>query len=172
MPHKWKQAPAELTRRFTAHLPAHPDVQPRKMFGYACAFVRGNFWSGLHEDKVVVRLPGGLHQRFPALAGAPPFDPMGGRPMKGWFVIPAAIVADDAALGRLLRDTFDAVLALPAKAPKGTAAPKGAAAKRAAPKRTAAKRAAPKPASPSRAPRKKAAAKAATSSGRPRRRSP
>lgn len=140
MPGKWQQAPAELTRRFTALLPAHPDVQPRKMFGYACAFVRGNFWTGLFEDKVVVRLPDGLHERFPRLAGASPFDPMGGRPMKGWYVVPADVVADDGALDRLLRETFAAVLLLPGK----TAAKKKTVKKQIAKKQTAKKETAKK----------------------------
>ncbi|MBI1949422.1 MAG: TfoX/Sxy family protein [Deltaproteobacteria bacterium] len=141
MPGKWQQAPAELTRRFTALLPAHPDVQPRRMFGYACAFVRGNFWTGLFEDKVVVRLPDGLHERFPRLAGAPPFDPMGGRPMKGWYVVPADVVADDGALARFMRDTFAAVLELPAKT---TAKKKKTAKKKTTTKETAKKKTAKK----------------------------
>ena len=67
-------------------MPDHPDLEPKKMFGYQASFVKGNFFMGLHEDNVVVRLPDGLHEKFPELSGSPPFDPMGGRPMKGWFV--------------------------------------------------------------------------------------
>lgn len=153
MASKWKKAPEELTRRFQALLPQHPDVQARKMFGYACAFVRGNFWTGLFEDQMVVRLPEGLHRQFPEVADAAAFDPMGGRPMKGWFLIPPAVVANDTALLRFLNATFEAVRALPAKAGKqaaprkaapGTKAGSKSAAKKAAPKKSAAKKAAPK----------------------------
>ena len=34
-------------------LPRHPDVEPRKMFGYPCAFVRGSFWIGLFEANAI-----------------------------------------------------------------------------------------------------------------------
>lgn len=155
MTNNWKKAPPELTARFTSLLPPHPDVTVRQMFGYAAAFVRGNFWTGLFEDSVVVRLPDGLHARFPAVAGAPAFDPMGGRPMRGWFVIPPAISGDDAALGRFMRETLDAVLALPPKASKTKAAKKPG-----APARTAKKQIARRPTK-----KKTAKKKAATKKG-------
>ena len=154
------KSPAELTRRFTALLPVHPDVEPRKMFGYACAFVRGNFWIGLHEANVVVRLPDGLHERVAALRGAPGFDPMGGRPMRGWFVVPPAVVANDGALRALCAETLALALTLPPKAAKG-AKPARAPAKKAPAKKATAKKATAK-----KAPAKKATAKKA----KPRRR--
>ena len=121
---RWKKSPDELIARFGALLPKHPDVQPRKMFGYPCAFVRGNFWVGLHEDNVVVRLPDGLHERVAELRAAPPFDPMGGRPMRGWFVVPPRVVQDDGALRGLLASSLPLVLAQPAKvAWRATTAP-------------------------------------------------
>ena len=125
---KWEKAPEALTARFTALLPRHPDAQPRKMFGYAACFVKGNFFIGLHESNVVVRLPDGLHLKFKELAGSPPFDPMGGRPMRGWFVVPKEVVASDARLGAFIAATFAEVQQLPAKgsAPKKPAAKKPA----------------------------------------------
>lgn len=133
---KWEKAPAELTARFTALLPRHPDAQPRTMFGYAACFVKGNFFAGLHESNVVVRLPDGLHLKFEELAGAPPFDPMGGRPMRGWFVVPEHVVASDAKLGALIAATFAEVQKLPAKA----GAPKKPAGKRATAKKPSARK--------------------------------
>lgn len=120
----WRKAPETLIKRFNSLLPQHPDAEPRLMFGYAACFVKGNFWMGLHQDDVVVRLPDGLEKRFDALNGAAPFDPMGGRPMKAWFVVPKAVVASDDALGRLMQATFAAVQKLPGKvkAPKAAKA--------------------------------------------------
>lgn len=115
---KWLKAPEELTKRFVALIPKHPDAQPKQMFGYQACFVRGNFWMGLHEANVVVRLPDGLDARFPEVAGAGAFDPMGGRPMKGWFVVPPEVVRSDERLGRFMRASFEAVRELPAKVAK------------------------------------------------------
>ena len=63
-------------------------VVSRKLFGmngYACgrkAF--GGWW----EDKIVLKLPPADHARAMDLPGAVAFDPMGGRPMKEWVVLP------------------------------------------------------------------------------------
>jgi hypothetical protein len=43
---------------------------------------------------------------------------MGGRPMKGWFVVPPKVVQDDAALTALFDATLAAVVKLPAKGEK------------------------------------------------------
>ncbi len=152
---RWQKSPPELIARFGALLPAHPDVEPRKMFGYPCAFVRGNFWVGLHEGNIVVRLPDGAHLRVDALREARPFDPMGGRPMRGWFVVPPAVVGDDVALRALLAAALPLALAQPPKVARGGAkasvkkpAPKKPAGKKPAPKKPAPKKPAPKKPAP------------------------
>ncbi len=127
---KFAKSSEKLVRRFTTLLPRHPDAQPKKMFGYPCAFVRGNFWIGLHEENVVVRLPDGLEKKFPALAHAKAFDPMGGRPMRGWFVVPPQVVRDDAALTKLFEGTLEEVVKLPPKGAKPAAKAKKPAAKK------------------------------------------
>ena len=53
----WKKVPAELAARFDAALPVVADVQRRKMFGCPAAFVNGNLFAGLHENRLMVRLP-------------------------------------------------------------------------------------------------------------------
>src|SRR5271166_3510667 len=110
---KWTKAPEELTTRFNAALPRHPDLQPRKMFGYAAAFVKGTFFSGLHQDNCVIRVPDEVKAALPQLAGAAAFDPMGGRPMKQWWVVPKAVSADGDALRALLAKAFARVQQLP-----------------------------------------------------------
>ncbi len=104
--------------RFDAALPDDPAAQRRKMFGYPACFVNGNYFCGLHNADFVVRLPGGLVDKFPALRDARQFDPMGGRPMKDWWVIPAEISGDDERLADLIADTFAEVIKLPPKEPK------------------------------------------------------
>ena len=63
-------------------------VAPRKMFGmdgYACG--RKSF-GGWWKDKLVLKLPPADHARTMELPGAEAFDPMGGRPMREWVVLP------------------------------------------------------------------------------------
>jgi hypothetical protein len=46
----------------------------------------GGFWQGSMVFKLTDAT---LRQQALALSGAHPFDPMGGRPMKEWVVVPA-----------------------------------------------------------------------------------
>lgn len=122
----WKKASPETVSRFEAALPDHPDAEPRQMFGYPACFVKGNFFAGMHEEeRVVVRLPGGLKEKLPDLAGASIFDPMGtGKGMKDWWIIPTPVTRDAGRLGRFLAAAFVEVQKLPAKEKKPKAAKK------------------------------------------------
>ena len=91
------KSPPELVERFAEVLGRYPDVERRKMFGYPAAFVGGNMATGLFADHWVVRLPDGEIEGAKA-GGAGSFEPIPGKPMKAFVAIPAADVADDAAL--------------------------------------------------------------------------
>ena len=112
----FEKSSPERIASFDAALPVDSRIQKRKMFGYPAAFVNGNFFTGLHEENVVIRLPDGMNKKLPALKGAGGFDPMGGRPMKAWFVVPKA-----AKLKPLLAAALELVAKLEAKKPKAKA---------------------------------------------------
>src|SRR5262245_57927294 len=94
-PPKWKPAPTALVKRFHDVLSAVPGIQLRKMFGYPAAFYSGHLFTGLFQDKMIIRLP--LHDReaLEKIGGTAPFEPMRGRPMREYRVLPKAIVASD-----------------------------------------------------------------------------
>ena len=54
--------------------------------------------TGLHEADWFVRLSDGDARELMA-AGGTPFEPMPGRPMRGYIVLPAGLVDDPAAAG-------------------------------------------------------------------------
>jgi len=123
----WEKSSPDLVERFTLALPQHTDAQPRKIFGYPCCFVKGNFFVGLHEDNVVIRLPGDLKNQFSDLRSANTFDPMGtGKGMKDWWIIPPAIPGDTEKLSGFFAATFAEVQKLPAKPAKTKAKKKAA----------------------------------------------
>src|SRR5262245_8531400 len=62
------------------------------MFGYPAAFTNGNMFAGLHEDRLVLRLGDEAIAEIKR-RGAKDFEPMPGRAMKGWVVVPQAILA-------------------------------------------------------------------------------
>ena len=91
----FSKSPPELVERFGAVLDRYPAATRKKMFGYPAAFVGGNMATGLFADHWVVRLPDAEIE--PAKqAGAGAFEPMPGKPMKAFVVIPPDDVADDA----------------------------------------------------------------------------
>jgi TfoX/Sxy family transcriptional regulator of competence genes len=111
----WRKSPADLIALFYAALPDDPRVERRKMFGYPCAFVAGNLFAGLHQESVIVRLA--ENDRAAAIAdqGACMFEPMPGRPMREYIVLPDAALKGRGKLTAWLQRALDYAASLPAK---------------------------------------------------------
>ena len=60
------------------------------MFGYPCAFVNGNMFAGLFQDRIFVRLSPDDRSGLDRTHGAIDFEPMPRRPMKAYAVVPDA----------------------------------------------------------------------------------
>jgi TfoX/Sxy family transcriptional regulator of competence genes len=115
---KWRKAPESLVRRFDEVLPGDPSVERRSMFGYPCAFISGNMFSGLYQESFILRLAEDKRAKLLAKPGAAVFEPVPGRPMKEYVVVPPNVLADDAAVRGWLRDSMDYVSSLPPKQKK------------------------------------------------------
>ena len=63
-------------------------VQQAKMFGMPSLKFESKAFAGLFQNSMVFKLAGDEHAAALALAGAHLFDPMGGRPMNAWVVVP------------------------------------------------------------------------------------
>jgi TfoX-like protein len=113
MPKFTKSSP-QIVERFGAVMDRYPDVQRRQMFGYPAAFVGGNMATGLFAEQWVVRLPDGEIAEAKA-AGAGSFEPMPGKPMKAFVVIPSADVSDDAAIAGWVERGLAHAASMPAK---------------------------------------------------------
>ncbi len=97
---KFAKSSPELVERFEKALPRDAAMEPKSMFGYPCAFVRGNFFAGLFEENVVMRMPEPQKSKLGALAKTDGFNPMGGKPMTDWYVVPAKIASSPSALAK------------------------------------------------------------------------
>jgi hypothetical protein len=111
----WPKSPAGLQEAFAAALDRFPEAERRKMFGYPAAFAHGNMWTGLHQFNWVVRLPEEARTELFEIEGAGPFEPMPGRPMTGFAVLPGSVLADEEALHHWLAVAFAHALAMPPK---------------------------------------------------------
>lgn len=115
---KWIKTPPEIVAAFDKAAPADPRVVRKPMFGYPALYVNGNMFAGTYQDKVVVRLPEAGRSRATKSAGAAPFEPMPGRPMKEYVVLPGSVVARRATLAKWIDEAREYALTLPAKAKK------------------------------------------------------
>jgi len=117
----WKRAPPELVDAFTAAVAALPALERRQMFGYPGAFANGHLVTSLHEGRWIVRLPdAGLAEL--AMLGGTRFEPMPGRPMRGYLAFPQDMVADPDSLEPWLQQALDYVLQMPPKVKSNSAA--------------------------------------------------
>lgn len=71
-------------------MPDDPRVTIRPMFGNISAFVNGNMFAGLFGNDMFVRLSEESRQELLKEKGASYLEPMKGKPMKEYVIIPPA----------------------------------------------------------------------------------
>lgn len=84
MPKPSEQAKAA----FQKLVPPDPNVTTRPMFGNLAGFVNGNMFCGLFGEDLFVRVSDGDQAKVRKLGGRA-FEPMPGRAMTGYVVVPA-----------------------------------------------------------------------------------
>ena len=114
MPHFGK-APEELVRTFENAMKDFPMAQRRLTFGSPSATINGNMFAGLHNDKFILRVS---PEESAGMDGAKPFEPMPGRPMKGWVVVPQRVLISASELNAWMEKAMAFAEALPAKKQK------------------------------------------------------
>lgn len=98
---KFSKSPEWLVKLFDGLLEATDASGDRKqMFGCPCAFTRGQMYAGLFGEQLFVRLRAEDRERLITDEGATSFDPMGGRPMREYVVLPEAWVDDEERLAQ------------------------------------------------------------------------
>lgn len=115
---RFKPAPEWIKELFANLISDFPEAEPRKMFGYPCAFVRGQMFVGVFGDKLMMRLAEEDRAGFLKLKGAKPFAPMPGRPMKEYVEVPPDMVRAEAELKKWLKKSLAYAQSLPPKEKK------------------------------------------------------
>ena len=115
---KWKPAPPLAVKAFETVTSGLAGAEPRKMFGYSCVFAKGNMFAGLHESGMVLRLPEEQRAEFLRLKGAEPFEPMPGRVMREYVVVPRILLNEPGQLREWVEKSLAYVSSLPTKAKK------------------------------------------------------
>ncbi len=114
----FSKSPPELIERFDTVTAEIAGAERRQMFGYPALFVGGYHVTGLHQATWVVRLGEADHTELLAVPGSRPFEPMPGRAMGGYVVLPSQVVADDEAVRRWVDRAIAHGRSMPPKVPK------------------------------------------------------
>jgi RNA polymerase sigma factor (sigma-70 family) len=113
----FRKSPPELVARFGELSLLAGDADRRQMFGYPVCVLHGNMFMGLHEDSLILRLADADRAEFLGRYDSALFEPMPGRAMKEYVVVPPALVYDDA-VAEWVRKSRAFAEQLPAKKPK------------------------------------------------------
>jgi len=114
----WEHAPETLVQTFMGAVQFLPGIQVRKMFGYPCAFYQGQMFTGLHQSHMFLRLSDADRAEFMQISGATFFEPMPGRPMRDYMVIPAPVIEKAELLDSWLERSLSYAASLPPKVPR------------------------------------------------------
>ncbi len=112
----WTKSPQSLIDLFTESLPDDGRIERRRMFGYPSVFIGGNMCAGLFQDQIFARLS--VQDRAALPGGGAPFEPMPGRPMKDYTLIPDDTIADEEALAAVLAKAVAFTGSMPMKEKK------------------------------------------------------
>ncbi len=115
-------SPQELVDLFNRVAPTGHNIVAKRMFGFPALFVNGNMASGLHGEDLMVRLSPEDRSNLLQEEGAHLFEPMPGRPMKEYVVLPKTKLSDEKALNHWMGKAISFAASLP---PKEKKAPKG-----------------------------------------------
>jgi TfoX/Sxy family transcriptional regulator of competence genes len=101
---------------FESLVPDDPRVKVRPMFGNVSAFVNGNMFMGAFGSGMFVRLPGNARDELLSEKGASVFEPMKGRQMKDYVMVPDAWTRQPAKIRPWVARSLDLIAKL---SPKG-----------------------------------------------------
>ncbi|OGD45838.1 hypothetical protein A3K70_04675 [Candidatus Bathyarchaeota archaeon RBG_16_48_13] len=115
---EWKKALAELVELLAQRM-KKVDCQFREMFGYPAYFINGNMFTGVHAEDIFLRLStSDIQKIMKTHSQVTPFEPMPGRAMSGYVVIPKTVHMNDKAFAEWLGRSIEYVSSLPPKQKK------------------------------------------------------
>ncbi len=115
----WKKNSAERIGLLDEAMRSFPCLR-KVMFGGPAYFVNDNMFAGLCQDSVILRLsPQDREKLLSAHDGATVFEPMPGRPMKEYVVLPESLYSDSTTMLEWLDRSFHYASSLPPKVSTG-----------------------------------------------------
>lgn len=114
----WRKVPEEL-KVFIEEVMRPFACQKRIMFGCPAYFVNNNMFAGLHQESFLMRLSEADREEIKRHSDEiVPFEPMPGKIMKEYVVIPESLQGDRSFIRAWLQKSYDYTGSLPAKRKK------------------------------------------------------
>jgi TfoX/Sxy family transcriptional regulator of competence genes len=117
MPKLEKSSPA-LLQAFAQTMATLPMAQTKTVFGSPAAFANGHMFAGIQNESFFLRLPDAERESFMQTVSAAQWEPMPGRPMREYVVVPAPLIEGADELNAWLGKSIAYVQSLPPKAAK------------------------------------------------------
>ena len=115
---KWAKAPDELKVLLEEVMKGF-ECEKRLMFGYPAYFINGNMFVGLFQDQLFARLSEPhLEELRAAHHTIANLEPMPGRPMKDYYVIPRKLYTRPADLAAVIAESVEHTRTLDPKVKK------------------------------------------------------
>jgi TfoX/Sxy family transcriptional regulator of competence genes len=114
----WKKPSEELSKFLDERISAF-DVKKKKMFGCPVYFANDNMFAGVFENDIFIRLS--EQDRIKIISENDEimtFEPVKGRVMKEYVVLPESLYNDPEKFHELLGSSYEYVLSLPPKQKK------------------------------------------------------
>jgi TfoX/Sxy family transcriptional regulator of competence genes len=116
---KWRKPQEDLIQLLHDVIPeGQAPVEFKPMFGGPCYWTGGNMFAAVHQESLFVRLGEPERAELLAQPGAHLFEPMEGRPMKEYVVLPEAMLTDRDALRSWMAKGLAYAASLPRKEKK------------------------------------------------------
>jgi TfoX/Sxy family transcriptional regulator of competence genes len=114
----WKKSPKELTDLLEKSVKDF-DCQKRNMFGFPAYFINNNMFTGTFEGNLFIRLPEEDREKIlKDYKRVKIFEPMSGRPMKEYVVLPKVLYKNKKSFSKWLEKSVEYVSSLPPKEQK------------------------------------------------------
>jgi TfoX/Sxy family transcriptional regulator of competence genes len=117
MPKLEKSSPA-LLQAFAQVMATQPMAQTKTVFGSPAAFANGQMFAGIQNESFFLRLPDAERESFMQTVSAQRWEPIAGRPMREYVVVPAPLIESPDQLNAWLGKSIAYVQSLPPKAAK------------------------------------------------------
>jgi TfoX/Sxy family transcriptional regulator of competence genes len=118
---KWEKMSQDTAKRLEALVQPFA-CQKKPMFGYDVYWINGNMFTGVFQSSIFFRLsPQDQKEFLEKYENSRQFEPMEGRLMKEYIVVPESVLEDKGAVGEWMKRSFEYTLSLPEKKAKAKA---------------------------------------------------